>query len=383
MPNHSRLIKLTQDLVATNSESPPGQERAVAQLLREHLEPFGFSCISVGSSDRPNLIFSSKDEELGPIVFHGHMDTVPVGDLASWIHDPFSGTIVGGKLYGRGACDMKGPVAALAEAMIQYSNKHKEMPFVLLCTSDEESGCSGAEAVADSGALAGIEYGVCAEPTNLNVLVGEKGMLWTKIIARGKAAHGSRPSEGVNAIQLCTKAIEALSSHEYYYEANDLMGKMTLNVGMIQGGIKINVVPDYCESSLDMRTVKGQTTERMLEQMKQVITDAGLGDTVSLEYIHGKPAVNTPKDARVVQITANAVESVTGERYPLRAATYGTDCSVLQPRIGIMNVICGPGSIEQAHQPNEFIRIDQLQESVEVYLKIAEDFATMEMNKKD
>ncbi|MFW9977260.1 MAG: M20 family metallopeptidase [Candidatus Thorarchaeota archaeon] len=378
MSNSSRVIKLTQTLVSTNSESPPGQEREVANLLREHLEQYGISCTSVGPNDRPNLIFSTNEDTLGPVVFHGHMDTVPVGDLERWSHDPFLGEIHDGKLYGRGACDMKGPLAALTEAMIQYNDKKNDTPFVLLCTSDEESGCSGAEAVADSGILSGVKYGVCAEPTDLHVLVGEKGMLWTKVIAHGKAAHGSRPSEGVNAIQLCSKAIEALSSHDYPYELNDLMGMMSLNVGMIKGGIKINVVPDYCEASLDMRTVKGQSTERMLNEMKHVLRIAGLDESVSIQYIHGKPAVVTPEDATIVTVTTNVVESVVGKKHPLSAATYGTDCSVLQPRIGILNVICGPGSIEQAHQPDEYIQVSQLMESVEIYLRIADKISEVE-----
>ncbi|MFW9932816.1 MAG: hypothetical protein ACFFDR_09170, partial [Candidatus Thorarchaeota archaeon] len=88
MSNSSRVIKLTQTLVSTNSESPPGQEREVANLLREHLEQYGISCTSVGPNDRPNLIFSTNEDTLGPVVFHGHMDTVPVGDLERWSHDP-------------------------------------------------------------------------------------------------------------------------------------------------------------------------------------------------------------------------------------------------------------------------------------------------------
>lgn len=372
MANSSRVIKLTQELISTNSESPPGREREVANLLREHLEPHGISCVSIGSYERPNLVFSTKDGELGPLVFHGHMDTVPVGDTERWSYDPFAGTITDGLLYGRGACDMKGPLAAMTEAMILYNEKTHPVPFVLLCTSDEESGCSGAEAVADSGVLRGIKYGVCAEPTGLQVLIGEKGMLWTKVVAHGKSAHGSRPNEGFNAIQLCMKAIDAITAHQYLSEVDEFLGEMTLNVGLINGGTKINVVPDLCEASLDMRLVKGQTTEGIIAEMNQILCDNELQDSIAIEYIHGKPAVSTSKKARIVEIALQAVESVTGVRLPLAAATYGTDCSVLQPRIGIQNVICGPGSIEQAHQPDEFIRINQLLQSIEVYLKISD-----------
>jgi succinyl-diaminopimelate desuccinylase len=261
--------------------------------------------------------------------------------------------------------------------MTFYNERGHDVPFVLLCTSDEESGCSGAEAVAESRILEGVKYGVCAEPTSLDVLVGEKGMLWSRVIAHGKAAHGSRPDEGLNAINLCSRAIDALTTHEYSFEPNDLLGRMTTNIGLINGGIKINVVPDHCEASIDMRTVKGQSIEGILEEMNQVLELAELSDVVSIEYIHGKPAVITSETSPIVDLTRDAVESVTGKRTALASATYGTDCSVLQPKIGIQNVICGPGAIEQAHQPNEFISIDQLEKSVLIYTHIAEQMASM------
>jgi len=370
----SRVLSLLKDLIATNSENPPGKEDEVAKILRDHMENYGISCISVGPSKRPNLIFSSHDGEKGELVMHGHMDTVPIGKRESWDHDPFSSEIVNGFLYGRGACDMKGPVAALAEALILYTEEKHERPLLLLTTSDEESGCSGAEEVAKSGKLDGVKFGVCAEPTSLQVLVGEKGIFWSKVIATGKSAHGSRPQEGVNAIRLCMDALRVLTDESYLYEQDELLGEPTISIGMINGGIKVNVVAANCEAQVDMRTVKGQSPESLLEQMNERLFSIGLSDRVRVEYIHGKPCVITPADSEIVSITQTQVERVTGTRLPLTSATYGTDCSVLQPKVGIMNVICGPGSIEQAHQPNEYIRLDELYQAVDVYLGIAKKF---------
>jgi succinyl-diaminopimelate desuccinylase len=291
-----------------------------------------------------------------------------------WDYDPFGAEIVDGLMYGRGTCDMKGPVAALAETMILYSQEDHNQPLLMLATSDEESGCSGAEEVAKNGVLEGVPFGVCAEPTDLNILVGEKGLSWSRIVATGKSAHGSRPEEGVNAIQLCIDALAIVTGSEYEFEEDDLMGVPTLNVGLAKGGVKINVVPDHCEIHLDMRIVKGQTPTGILTQMNSRLEESGLADRVKVEYIHGKPAVMTPVDSEIVKVSMDAVEQITGNVPALGAATYGTDCSVLQPEIGITNVICGPGSIEQAHQPNEFIRIDQLLQSVDVYMAIARRF---------
>lgn len=368
------MLSLLKDLIATNSENPPGREDAVAKVLRDHLEAQGISCISVGSNRRPNLIFSSHQDQRGSLVMHGHMDTVPIGKLDDWSYDPFGSEIIDGCLYGRGACDMKGPMAALAETLILYAEERHREPLLILATSDEESGCSGAEEVAKSGKLAGVKYGVCAEPTDLQVLVGEKGMFWFKVIAVGKSAHGSRPMEGINAIEACMEGIKTITSESFPYDEDLLLGEPTLNIGMIQGGIKINVVPATCEAQLDMRTVKGQSPESLTDQMNKRLMSAGLADKVKIEYIHGKPSVSTPPESKIVQIAVEEVQRVTGAKPSLSSATYGTDCSVLQPKIGIINVICGSGSIKQAHQPNEFIRIDQLYQSIETYLGIARRF---------
>ena len=208
----------------------------------------------------------------------------------------------------------------------------------------------------------------------MQVLVGEKGMFWSKVVATGQSAHGSRPEEGVNAIQLCMDALRVLTNEPYPYEQDSLLGEPTINIGMISGGIKINVVAANCEAQVDMRTVKGQTPESLLDQMNERIYSIGLGEKVRVEYIHGKPCVITPEDSEIVTITQDEVERVTGIRKPLTSATYGTDCSVLQPKVGITNVICGPGSIEQAHQPNEYIDLEELYKSVDVYLGIARKF---------
>ncbi len=373
--NESRVLSLLKELISANSENPPGYEADVAKILRGHMEAYGISCVSVGSSKRPNLIFSSHDGEKGDLVIHGHMDTVPIGKLENWSHDPFNSEIVDGRLYGRGACDMKGPVSALAETLILYTEARHNKSLVMLTTSDEESGCSGAEEVAASGLLKGIKYGVCAEPTNLEILIGEKGMFWSKVISTGKSAHGSRPEEGVNAIEACMDAIKILTSEPYPYTKDEFLGKPTMNIGVIQGGIKINVVPDTCDALLDMRIVKDQYPDSLLKAMNTRLESAGLSDRVHVEYVHGKPAVMTPTDAEIVEIAKSAVAKITGTEPSLDTATYGTDCSVLQPKVGILHVICGPGSIKQAHQPDEYIRLDELYQSVDIYLEIAQHFS--------
>lgn len=369
-------MRLARDLIATNSENPPGREADAVRVLKEHMEAHGLACREVGRTERPNLIISSGGAGRAQLVLHGHLDTVPAGAREFWSHDPFESEIVNGRLYGRGACDMKGPMAALAEALIEYSKKPQSSPLLMLATSDEESGCMGAEDVALSGQLAGTKFGVCAEPTNLEVLVGERGMLWTRVSAVGKAAHGSRPETGLNAINVCMDALRVLIKRGYAYEADHMMGRPTINIGTIKGGIRINVVPDQCEALVDMRLVKGQEPDSVLGEMRDRLDSAGLSERVSVEYVFGKPPVKTPPDSEIVAVAVQAVRKMTGKTLKLRAATFGTDCSVLQPKVGIISVICGPGSIEQAHQPDEYISVSQLLKSVDVYLAIARHFGT-------
>jgi succinyl-diaminopimelate desuccinylase len=370
----SRVIGLLKELVAANSENPPGHEEEAAKVLQDHMGAHGISCASVGSNKRPNLIFSSHDGQNGQLVLHGHMDTVPVGNMANWSYAPFQSEIINGRLYGRGACDMKGPLAALSEALIIYAEEKHTEPLMMLSTSDEESGCSGAEEVARSGKLAGVRFGVCAEPTNLHVLLGGKGLFWFKVLSVGKSAHGSRPEEGVNAISNCFEAIRILTSDPYPYEDDVLLGAPTINIGTIRGGIKVNVVPDACEAEIDMRIVKGQTSESLLKLMNARLKSSGLTDTIRIEHLLGKPAVLTPSESEITRIAIAEVERVNQSKVELGTASFGTDCSVLQPMCGILNVICGPGSIEQAHQPNEFIQLDQIFQAIKIYLGIARKF---------
>ncbi|MFW9889376.1 MAG: M20/M25/M40 family metallo-hydrolase, partial [Candidatus Thorarchaeota archaeon] len=199
MTNSQRVLSLAKKLIATNSENPPGREREVAEILRSHLEPHSIHCTQVGSDDRPNLLFSTHEGEMGSLVLHGHMDTVPVGPRKRWEFDPFGCEIIKGRLYGRGAADMKGPLAALAETMILYKSENHKEPLLLLATANEENGLLGAEEIAASGVLQGVEFGVCAEPTSLQLFLGEKGVVWVRVTATGKTGHSSRPDTGMNA----------------------------------------------------------------------------------------------------------------------------------------------------------------------------------------
>jgi acetylornithine deacetylase/succinyl-diaminopimelate desuccinylase-like protein len=204
--------------------------------------------------------------------------------------------------------------------------------------------------------------------------LGEKGVVWVRVTAKGKTGHSSRPETGMNAIDLCIQAIHVLTHGVYPSEPDAFLGNHTMNVGKIEGGTQQGVIPDTCKALIDMRIVKGQTPESITDLMKKHLDDAGIGQNVSIENYNSSYTTITPTDSKIVQFASKAIEDLTGTQPELGVATYGSDSSVLQNRVGIFNIIYGPGSIAQAHQPNEYIEIDQLLKSIDVYLHIARAF---------
>ena len=191
-----------------------------------------------------------------PLGFTGHLDTVPLG-APPWSVDPFAGDIKDGKLYGRGSSDMKSGVAAFVAACITQAGRLAATPGVLLViTAGEETGCTGAAALAATdGAIGAVGALVVAEPTGNKPLVGHKGALWLEAETKGITAHGSMPEKGVNAIYKAARAVAALEVFDFNVARHDVLGGPTLNVGTIQGGINMDSVPDRAAIGIDIRTI--------------------------------------------------------------------------------------------------------------------------------
>ena len=201
----------------------------------------------------------SAGPQATPLGFTGHIDTVPLG-TAAWQADAFGASMEGGKLYGRGSSDMKSGVAAFVCAALRHAEMLKRGPGVtLVITADEECGCGGAAYLVKQGKLLG-EVGalVIGEPTANYPLVGHKGALWLDVTTRGITAHGSMPERGDNAIYKAAAAIDKLRGFEFGGAPHPLMGRATLNVGTVHGGLNINSVPDATVIGVDIRTIPGQ-----------------------------------------------------------------------------------------------------------------------------
>ena len=294
-------VELTQELIRFNTVNPPGAERPCAEHLAALLARAGFAVelIPFGEGRAQLLAHIGGASDKLPLGFTGHLDTVPLG-AQRWSRDPFAADIAGGKLYGRGASDMKSGVAAFVTACIALADRIASSPGVtLVITAGEETGCSGAEALVKANVRLGrIGALVVAEPTGNQPLVGHKGALWLEAETKGVTAHGSMPEKGINAIYKAARAIAALQEFDFNVARHDVLGAPTLNVGTIQGGLNINSVPDRALIGIDIRTIPAQNHAQIREQLLRY-----LGPEVTLKTLLDAKSVWTdPHDPWIREV---------------------------------------------------------------------------------
>jgi succinyl-diaminopimelate desuccinylase len=299
------------------------------------------------------------------------VDTVPLG-ASPWTRDPFAAEIDGDRLYGRGSTDMKSGVAAFIDACRRRRDAiASSCGVVLYIMVAEETGCEGSIALAAEPALVGRAGAlVVAEPTANYPLVGHKGALWLRAVADGVTAHGSMPEKGVNAVMKAARAAVRLDDFDFNGERHDVLGAPTLNVGNFHGGLNVNSVPDRAEINLDIRTIPGQAHGRVLE----VIADA-MGDEVSLQKALDVEAIWTsPGDPWMTRVFA-IMAALIGEKPVARGASYFTDGGPLRRALGgIPTVVLGPGEPHLAHQTDEYCLVSRIDQAVEAYGQIIDDW---------
>jgi succinyl-diaminopimelate desuccinylase len=363
-------IDLTRKLLSFNTINPPGNERDCAEYLGELLEPKGFKVSFYESYEKRTNLIAELDShgEKAPIIFTGHMDTVPLGE-AAWQVDPFGGEIVGDKIYGRGSSDMKGGLAAMvAAAMCLADESEINAGMTLVLTADEETGCKGAAYLAGldnvlekDGAL------VVAEPTSNIPFIGHKGALGIQAVTTGITAHGSMPQEGVNAIYKAADAVIKLRAYDFDVPSHPLLGSPTLNVGTISGGLNLNSVPDRAVVGIDIRTIPGQDNQKTFKDLQTY-----LGEDVELHLLLGAESVTTDPQNEWIQGVFNIMESLLKERPVPQGATYFTDASALTQALGNPpTIILGPGEQTMAHKTDEYCHVSKIEKATEAYIQIA------------
>ncbi len=369
MQNSPDPIELTRTLVAFNTINPPGNERPCAEYLGRLLEAGGFTVTYHEFADQRTSLVAriggSRDK--APLCFTGHIDTVPLG-AQPWSVDPFAGEIADGKIYGRGTTDMKAGVAAFVVAVLQLAPLLSAGPgVVLVITAGEETGCEGAYHMAGLGDVLG-EAGaiVVAEPSSNQPWIGHKGALWLTARTTGVTAHGSMPEKGVNAVYKAAHAISKLEDFDFNIARDAVLGKPTLNVGSVHGGLNINSVPDLAEIGIDIRTIPAQDHTAIRTDL------AGyLGDDVALASVVDVRGVLTDPANDWMQDIFGIMTDILGEKPEARTAAYFTDASALTPAYGgVPTVILGPGEAAMAHQTDEYCVVARIVEAVEAYTQI-------------
>lgn len=364
------LLQMLAELIAAPSMSSVSPEfdtdnMAVINLLAEWCRGLGFAVEVMPLPNQPhkaNLI-ATLGTGPGGLVLAGHTDTVPY-DEGRWSHNPFRLTEQQGRLYGLGTSDMKGFFALAIEAAKAFTGQPLQQPLILLATADEESSMEGARALVDLGRPL-ARYAVIGEPTGLRPVNAHKGIMMEGITLTGRSGHSSDPSLGVSALEGMHQVISDLLTwrEELQAKHRDPRFKVpvpTLNLGHIHGGDNPNRICGCCQLHIDLRPVPGMELDELRETLNRRLHTL-LGGTQLGWEVHrlfeGTPSMHTPDTSAIVQ----AAEHLTG--YDSEAVAFCTEGPYLN-ELGMETIILGPGDIDQAHQPDEFIALDRLQPTV-------------------
>lgn len=368
-------VEMARRLVQTASVNPVLEkggtgEGEIAELVAGWLGQWGYSTRTTEVATGRFNVVARRGRGSGPaLLLNGHLDTVGVEDMP----DPFSGDIREGRLYGRGAADMKGGVACILAAAARLAADELPGELIVALTADEEHASLGMEALVASGIDA--DAAVVCEPTELAVMPAHKGFLWIEAVVKGRAAHGSRPELGVDAIAHAGHllvAFEAEAARLARDTEHPLLGPASVHAGTVSGGSAPSVYPDRCEVVFERRTLPGETADQVMREAEAVLARARQGCPeldASLEPGLFRAGTEVPAASPVVQGLLGACERA-GVAGTVAGMSAWVDACFLN-RSGIPAVCFGPGSIAQAHTNGEWISISE----IEACAKILTDFS--------
>jgi succinyl-diaminopimelate desuccinylase len=373
----AEVVALTQQLVRIESYfGVPNVETAVAKYISSFLKAEAIdSEIKEIFDGRSNVYGSLLGQKTGPtLLFCGHIDTVPPNNMEI---EPFNAYIEDGKIYGRGAADMKGGVAAMLLAMAAIKRAGVKLKgaikFAGVVGEESPNTSEGARALVAEGKVA--DMAIVGEATNLDIAAAHKGMEWLKVEVKGKAAHGSVPDKGVNAIVKAAQIIQAIEEKvvpELKKRKHPLVGSPTINIGRIEGGVLNNIVPDSCWFSLDRRWVPGETLEGVMGEIQDIIDELKKQDSeleaklIEQPETIGRGPMEIDPAHSLVQVVSKAATQVLGREPEVKGVVYWTDGAHLS-KAGIPTIVFGPGDIAQAHAAVEYIDIKQLYKAAQIY----------------
>ena len=366
-------IALTRDLLRFDTVNPPGQERDCARHAGALLEAWGYVVEYHEYEEGRTSVIARLGGVAGkdPLCLTGHLDVVPLGTRA-WSKDPFAGETHGDQLFGRGSSDMKAGVAGILVAARTFAKKLAGTPgMVIVLTAGEEGGCVGSRQLAALPKLMGRAGAiVVGEPTSNYPMVGHKGSIKFHAHFHGVSAHGSMPQLGVNAIYKASRAIGKLEGFDFGVHDHPVMGGPTLNVGTVEGGSGVNLVPDLASVGVDIRTVPGMDHAALLARLQSL-----LGDEAKMDVWSNMDAVWTEPGQAWMRRVFEICKPILGESPEARTAPYMTDAANLRSLwSGAPTVVLGPGEAAMAHQTDEYCNMERIRQSVAIYEAIIDDW---------
>jgi len=365
IPNLNELVSRAS--ISSADPTLDLSNRPVIDYLAGCFEDLGFRCeILECPSDTDNRKFNliaTRGSGPGGLVLAGHTDTVPL-DENLWSVDPFKVTEKDNRLYGLGSTDMKGFFPVIMEAVRQLGEVELQQPLIVLATADEETSMYGARSLVDQGVQLG-RYAVIGEPTGLQPVVAHKGVMMESIRLLGRSGHSSDPSLGNNALDAMHTVITDLMAWRQEIRtryANDLfrIAYPTLNLGCIHGGDNPNRICGSCQLDFDIRITPGMEVDEIREQL--IARLAPLVEPLGVQFelvplFPGVPAFMAQEHSEILRL----VERMTGQQGI--SVGFGTEAPHLQ-KLGLDTIIFGPGNIDQAHQPDEFLDLDMVESGI-------------------
>ncbi len=367
---------LLKQLIRAESTTPPG-EAAAAEVIARRFRAHGIDCrIDRWDGHRGNVIAHVKTTRRRPaLLFVCHLDVVGAGE-EPWQYPPFEAVEEEGRIYGRGAVDMKGGIASAVTAICEVVDAKAtlEGDIIFAATAGEETDSAGVlRFMQDRAWLPDLVGLVVPEPTDLAVVTAHRGLFWLTITTKGKAVHSSMAERGVNAVSLMKRMLDELEGYRIQFPPHPQLGPSTMSINTIRGGEALNIVPDRCTLGIDVRTLPGQDQEAIrydFERMLARLTARVPQFEAEMVVERWAGAMETDPTCEFVRTFCSAVEVDLTNSVP-----FTTDAPHLAP-LGAPIVIYGPGHPKLCHQTDEYIEIADLQKSVELFQNVIRQFLT-------
>jgi acetylornithine deacetylase/succinyl-diaminopimelate desuccinylase family protein len=377
MIRRDRLIKLTQKVISFNSENPPGNELALSKFIYDDMKSLGLAVkYHTYAKGRPNVIavmkgsLPRKQAEKQALLLTPHFDTVPIG--SGWKYDPLGGKIKNGKLYGRGATDDKGNLASAMEVMrslIEDGFKPRK-DIIMAATVDEETGSKFGIVPLVSEKVLQPGLALVLDSDECQTIIAQKGLIHIRVQVQGKKAHGAYNWEGVNAIEQAVEIIAKLKAYKFKYKKHPLLRPPTLNIGVIKGGDKVNMVADHCEFAVDLRYLPGTSPYTLLKEVRSIvqkvtkkfkiiIDDMQLPYQISPDHPFVKTYLNAAKACK-------CQAKVTGSQ--------GATVMTFFQNEGIPAFATGYGAKQTAHTTDEYLKVETLYKGTKLLERFVKDY---------